>query len=372
MTPPALLAIRDRLKAWLVEDAYPIWWEAGADRVGGGFHDRLSLAGAPVAGPKRARVQARQAFCYARAAEFGWRGPWTEAMAHGLNFLEARHRRADGLYRAFVGGDTASWQIVDLYDQAFMLLALAAAARVGDTQAPGAAEALLARLPAHPLGGFRGLGDGTLRANPNMHLFEAALAWVEAGGRARWLALAEGQARLALDRLIDPADGALGEAFAEGWRAPANPADRRVEPGHQFEWAWLLMRWSVTASDRRALTAALRLMVVAEAAGVDPARRVAINLLDGDLRPLDRAARLWPQTERLKAALLAGQITGEARWRAVAQEAAASLAPYLDVPTPGLWRDWLGPDGVFVDEPAKASSFYHLAVAIDELDRALK
>ena len=372
MTPLSLPAIRDRLKVWLVEDAYPIWWEAGADRVGGGFHDRLSLAGAPVAGPKRARVQARQAFCYARAAEFGCQGPWEEAMRHGLDFLDRRHLRADGLYRAFAGGGEAGEDVVDLYDQAFVLLALAAAARVGEAKAPAAAQALLGRLPAHPLGGFRDLGEATLRANPNMHLFEAALAWGEAGGGTRWRALAEGQAALALDRLIDPTGGALGEAFAEGWRAPANPADRRVEPGHQFEWAWLLMRWSVTASDRRALPAALRLREVAEAAGVDPARRVAINLLDGDLRPLDRAARLWPQTERLKAALLAGQITGEARWRAVAQEAAASLAPYLDVPTPGLWRDRLGPDGVFVDEPAKASSFYHLAVAIADLDRALK
>ncbi len=366
MTPPDLLAIRDRLKAWLVEDAYPIWWEAGADRESGGFHDRLSLAGAPVAGPKRARVQARQAFCYARAAEFGWRGPWKEAMGRGFDFLERRHRGSDGLYRAFVGGDVDE-AFVDLYDQAFVLLALAAAARVGDAQAPAAAEALLARLPAHPLGGFRGLGEGTtLRANPNMHLFEAALAWVEAGGEGRWLALAEGQAMLALDRLIDPATGALGEAFAESWRAPANLADRRVEPGHQYEWAWLLMRWSRLADEPRGLAAALRLMDVAESAGVDPARGVAIDLLDGTLRPLCRSARLWPQTERLKAALLAAQMTGDAGFLTIARQALEGLAPYLEVPTPGLWRDRLEADGVFVEEPAKASSFYHLVVAIGE------
>jgi mannose/cellobiose epimerase-like protein (N-acyl-D-glucosamine 2-epimerase family) len=361
-----LPAIRDRLTAWLTHHAYPLWWEAGADRADGGFHDRLDLSGAPVPGPKRARVQARQAYCYARAAEFGWSGPWEAAMAHGLDFLERRHLGPDGLYRAFVGGGTDEAR-VDLYDQAFVLLALAAAARAGRAEAPAAARALLGRLPAHPLGGYRGLSGGPLLANPNMHLFEAALAWVEAGGGARWRALARGQATLALDHLIDPAGGALGEAFAAGWRAPPDPAERRIEPGHQFEWAWLLMRWSLMASDRPALAVALRLMEVAESTGIDPARRVAIDLLDGDLRPIDRGARLWPQSERLKAALLAGQITGEARWGAVAEEAAASLAAYLEVLVPGLWRDALEPDGVFADEPAKASSFYHLVAAIGAL-----
>ncbi|MGI8841357.1 MAG: AGE family epimerase/isomerase [Caulobacteraceae bacterium] len=369
MTPPTLPAMRDRLTAWLARDAYQIWWEAGADRAGGGFHDQLSLAGAPVAEPKRARVQARQAFCYARAAEFSWRGPWEAAMAHGLDFLETRHRRSDGFYRAFVGGG-ADEALVDLYDQAFVLLALAAAARVGDVQAPAAALALLGRLPAHSLGGFRDLGEGTLRANPNMHLFEAALAWIEAGGGSAWRVLAESQARLALDRLIEPETGALSEVFGENWRPVANLAARRIEPGHQYEWAWLLMRWSRLAGEPAALAAALRLMEAAESAGVDPARRVAINLLTGDLRPVDRAARLWPQTERLKAALLAAEITGEDAFRVIARQALEGLIPYLEVPTAGLWRDRLDADGRFVEEPAKASSFYHLVVAIGELGRA--
>ena len=37
---------------------------------------------------------------------------------------------------------------------------------------------------------------------------------------------------------------------------------------------------------------------------------------------------------------------------------------------PGLWRDALGPDCVFVEELAKASSFYYLVVAIGALGLA--
>jgi mannose-6-phosphate isomerase len=41
---------------------------------------------------------------------------------------------------------------------------------------------------------------------------------------------------------------------------------------------------------------------------------------------------------------------------------------YLETPTPGLWRDKLEEDGRFVEEPAPASSFYHLMAAIRQLE----
>ena len=370
--PASLIAARDTLKAWLIAHAYPLWWRVGADRRLGGFHDKLALSGTAVAGRKRARVQARQAICYALATELSWTGPSAEAAAHGLDFLIARHRSADGFYLATVSeaGEPVDGY-VDLYDQAFVLFALAMVRAPGDEQNADAAEALLARLPAHPLGGYRDFAGDGLRSNPNMHLFEAALAWIEAGGGPVWRAVAQSQARLAMTRLIDPETGALGEAFDADWRAPFEPRARRVEPGHQFEWAWLLMRWSAIVGDGEALAAALKLTELAERSGVDTGRGVAIDALDGALAPRELGARLWPQTERLKAALLAARITGDGQCWAMAERAAAGVARYLETPTPGLWRDRLTSQDVFVEEPAPASSFYHIVLAILELDRAV-
>jgi mannose-6-phosphate isomerase len=369
--PARLVAARDTLKAWLIGHAYRLWWRVGADHVDGGYHDRLALSGTAVAGLKRARVQARQAISYVLAPEFGWTGPSGEAAAHGLDFLFARHRRADGLYLTTVSQAGQPLDgAVDLYDQAFVLFALAAVRAPGDEGKARAAEALLTRLPAHPLGGYRDFAGDALRSNPNMHIFEAALAWIEAGGGPVWRAVAESQARLAMTRLIDPETGALGETFDADWRAPSEPRARRVEPGHQFEWAWLLMRWSAIDGGGQALAAALRLIELAERSGVDPGRGVAIDALDGTLAPRELGARLWPQTERLKAAVLAARITGDAQCWAMAERAVAGLARYLDVPTPGLWRDRLTSQDVFVEEPAPASSFYHIVLAILELDRA--
>lgn len=369
MTPPtSLIASREALRTWLARDAFPMWWEVGADRLEGGYFDAIGLDGRAIAGPKRARVQARQIVCYSAAETFGWPGPWREAMSHGWRFLQLAHRRADGLYRAFAGDEQDH---VDLYDQAFVLLALAHMHRAEEPTARDTAQSLVARLPRPAEGGFSGLDGAAPASNPNMHLFEAALAWIEAGGGTDWVEIARGQARLAMTRLIDPATGALGELFETGWRAPASPLGQRVEPGHQFEWAWLLMRWCMFEGDAGALATALRLIDLGERSGVEPSGGVTINALDGRLEPIDLAARLWPQTERLRATLLAARIAGEASLWSSASQAAAVMARYLDMDIAGLWRDQLTADGEFVVEPAKASSFYHIVGAALELDKSL-
>ena len=51
--------LRDRLKTWATEAAYPLWWDKGADPAGG-FFEKLSLEGEPVQGPRRGRVLPRQ------------------------------------------------------------------------------------------------------------------------------------------------------------------------------------------------------------------------------------------------------------------------------------------------------------------------
>jgi mannose-6-phosphate isomerase len=358
--PGDILAARDALIGWLLDHALPLWWDPGADREGGGFHDSLDTAGRPIPGPQRARVQARQVFAYRRGGDLGWKGPWRAAMGHGLGALEDHFRRPDGLYRAWRGAK----EELDLYDQAFVLLAWAQVHGEGD--AADRAAALLKRLPPDAAGGFGEFDGEVLRANPNMHLFEAALAWLEAGGEGPWRDMAAGQARLAATRLIDAGTGAVSEVFGPGWTAPEARAQRRVEPGHQFEWAWLLMRWSLAAGDAAALASALRLIEIGERRGVDPSRNVAINALDGDLAPVDTGTRLWPQTERLRAHLLAGALTKDPACWALALKAAEGLWGFLEAN--GLWRDSLETQ----DAPAPASSLYHIVGAAWQLDRTAK
>lgn len=350
--------------AWLGKAALPLWADAGVDPVGGLFHETLSVEGRPVEAPRRARAQARQVFVFASAARAGYGDRWLEVAKTGWGRFVAACRRPDGLYINRVAGDgTPLDREADVYEQAFALLAMAAL-QAADPAAglEGEAERTLAALQPRRAagGGFRENGDHPYQANCHMHLFESALAWEGAGGPG-WAALADEIAALALDRFIDPETGALREFFDAEWQAIGGEGGL-VEPGHQFEWAWLLDRWGRARGEARGEAAARRLYA-AGLRGVDRHREVAVNSLWDDFSVRDGWARLWPQTEHLKAALALG---GEAE----ALRAARGLARYLDVPARGAWRDKMRLDGGFVDEPAPATSFYHLMVAILELTAA--
>jgi mannose-1-phosphate guanylyltransferase/mannose-6-phosphate isomerase len=377
-TPPAIEAPalwRDRFDRWMDASALPLWWAMGADHQHGGFQELLGTDGRPVPADRRLRVQGRQTHVFAEAGRGGWPGPWRQAVEHGLDGLGLRYRRADGLYRTLVDAAGAPKDnAAKLYDQAFVLLALASACRAGvraDWAAQEAAQ-LLDRVRStfgRPEGGFIEDNPRPFQSNPHMHLLEAALAWMEAGGGPAWARLATEIVDLALSRFID-ADGAfLREFFGPDW-SPSTGADGAVvEPGHQFEWAWLLARWSQIAGRYDALGVAERLYGCGDR-GVDVVRGVALDQLDEALHPAQRSARLWPQTERLKAATLLAQLAPPPRaerYAADSLQAAAGLWRYMDGLRPGLYRDRMTPSGLFVDEPCPASSLYHIQGAVESL-----
>jgi mannose-6-phosphate isomerase len=360
-----------QLCSWLCDAAYPVWSTRGVDPAGG-FHERLGKDGEPLAEPRRSRVNPRQAYCFAMAHSLGWRGDSARLVKHGLEYWVAKYRRPDGLYRTLVNADgSVRDDRALLYDQAFGLLAFNVSS-VGEMCAHCAGQSfeLLNLVIKHMKRPDMGFESGVpaslpLQSNPHMHLFEAALAGCEMSSEnSSWKPLADELAELALTKFIDPASGALREFFDSSWNPAPGIEGRIVEPGHQFEWAWLLLRWG-GAKNARARAAALKLIDIGERHGVR--NGLATNSLLDDFSPHDAGARLWPQTERLKAAAIAARLTGEAKYFSMAVAAADGLMRYLDTPIPGLWRDRIDAGGRVVDEPAPASSFYHLVAAIAEI-----
>ena len=359
------------LRSWLFEVALPLWWEVGADRSHGGFHEAISLDGEPVAQPHRARSIARQAFAYCEAGRLGWNGPWREAAQHALGYFGKHFVNADATVASVVALDgTARDPAFDLYDQAFALLAYASGHRAfGETagwhRQAVALRTTLERTCAHPLGGFREDRNGRLpqRANPHMHLLEAALAWIAIDDDPAWRGMADGIATLCLHKFIDPASGALREFFAADWTPTPGIEGRICEPGHHYEWALLLDRWA-SLTGRTKPAAVSRLIAFADSHGLDTRRGVAINavLTDGSVH--DPVARLWAQAERIRA-YLCDQRPGHEVAAAV-----AALRRFLTTPTPGTWFDQLAADDRFVMEPARATSLYHIIGAVAELSAA--
>lgn len=364
-------------RAWLFDHALPLWWERGFDRDAQCFHERLALDGSPVSLPRRIRVQARQTIAYARAGRMGWQGPWREATQAGAQVLLEHALRADGGTRHLL--DTAGApadERRDLYDHAFVVLALAEAAHaLGDrSDLITAANDLVSWTEthwAHPEGGFQE-GDITptppRRQNPHMHWFEALLALYEATGDRVHLDRASTIAKLFKSKIFDERYGALPEFFDAQWRPQCGEDGRIVEPGHGFEWSWLLHRWHTLGGGDLGETAE-RLRVHGELYGVDPRGGICDDVyIDG--RPRTLTSRLWPHTERIKANVVRFERTRDPLAAQAAAQAFSTLMLYLDTPAKGVWRERRLADASFIDEAAPASSFYHIMMAMFELSRA--
>ena len=392
--PQFLIQAAEATRHWMFDLALPLWWTRGADHAGGGFHEKLDMSGHPVGHPSRVRVQARQVFVFARAGALGWQGPWRQAMRHGLDFMLARHQRADGFFRSTLDETDHT---IDLYDQAFVLFALAHAWQAGGQRPEllAIARRLMAQIDNDfklPDGGYRtqhqvgqplSQADVQRQSNPLMHLLEALLTWVDVGRNADALA-AEAMAvfrtpavalcHLAIHKLIDPETGALGEHFSTGWSPLGHGTERLNEPGHQFEWAWLLVQaQALLGNDMPSISQhAQRLERFGRLHGIDESRGVAMFSVDAAGHPLDRRARLWAQTERLRTSLLFAEgRLGNTEEAAAAQSAAidafATLQRFLQVPTPGLWHEWMNGQGGFELSPSPASTLYHLMTGYESL-----
>jgi mannose-1-phosphate guanylyltransferase/mannose-6-phosphate isomerase len=370
--PQRVPADRKGLLDWLHFRALPFWSSFGLDESGR-FAEVLDASGRDVSGFHRARVPARQIYVLAAAGRLDWQGRWRSALASGLERYWSDFSRTDGDVRARVSTDGASLEEDPrLYDQAFALLALASAAGAG-VDAPAClqrAERLRRGLDGRrlPAGGWRETGPRPFQANAHMHLLEASLAWETLDPDGPWRGTSDEVVALARDRFIDGATGALHEFFLEDWSGPPYGERPIVEPGHQFEWAWLLARYARARDGGPWMEMAHRLYECGMK-GVHPTLAVACDQLSPDLKTCSDSARLWPQTEWLKAAVILSE-TSSTRSRYLEDEARArsALARYLTVD--GRWRDQLHADGSLDDRPSPASSFYHIMAAMEQLSAA--
>ena len=86
-----------RLRHRMIDEALPLWSTVGWDHSSGGFIERLHRDGtADSAAPRRVMVQARQIYCYAKAAQMGW---YPEGRAIALKGLEHLLAKGEGARR---------------------------------------------------------------------------------------------------------------------------------------------------------------------------------------------------------------------------------------------------------------------------------
>lgn len=370
----------------------PFWAEAGVDRRNGGFIERLSLDRQPEPeADRRLRVQARQIYAFSHAHLLG-APDWALSTARdGFAFLTSHGWNSDGGWHHLLAGDgTPKDRRNDTYDHAFVLFAMAWLYKAGgDRTALDWADRTMAFLdlqladPDHDghWGGYREqkATDGSTgllprRQNPHMHLLEACLALFEATGDRAWRDRATALIGLFHAHFFDAGTGTLIEFFTADWQPAPGAEGLLREPGHHFEWVWLLLHYRRLTGDDSVVGPADRLYRTALDRGIDtpPAGiPAAFDSVDAAGGIVDHGKRLWPQTEAIKAHLARHELLGdpdaEARARA---HLAMMFDHYLDAGGP-VWRDRLARDGSEISDHIPASSLYHLFLCIAETMRVL-
>ena len=374
-----LPAQAERLAHWLQQKAIPLWITRGINPDNGVHYERLLADGtADRTSDIRLRVQARQAFFFAAAAEHGWCVEGGEIARRMLGFVQQHglNHSTGGYGRLF----NRHYQLVDtyqdLYDHAFVLLASAWIYRVtGDKQVIANAERLVRHLDnrfgsLHG-GWIEGIDDqgnrGTpyRRQNPHMHLLEAFLSLFDATGSAHWLARAGEIVGLFQTRYFDAEKGVLFEFFERDWSQRIDAHGEIVEPGHMMEWVWLL-DWYGQRTQKPLQHITQILYQNGLALGRHPS-----GLLYDAVSPsgtvLDPSKRCWVVTELIKASLV--QIRhGNQDAEAIAIEAVDNLFKfYLSTDTEGSYFEHLGADNQVTVDIAPATTLYHIMMAAIEL-----
>jgi mannose/cellobiose epimerase-like protein (N-acyl-D-glucosamine 2-epimerase family) len=381
----ALWAVRiqtGQFRNWMITSALPLWSTAGFDAGRGLFQERLDWDGRPqLEAPRRAMVQARQIYVFAHAAHMGWFPEGGRLSEIAMASLLRDFCDPDGLSKGFAFSVDAGGRIVasarDAYTHAFVLFAIAWLYRLnGDRRLIAYADKTIDFIDANMEDRLRGglfdrapVEDRSKRQNPHMHLLEACLALETAAPGRGYIERAGKLVDIFKTRLFSAKAGVLLEYFAEDWSDHPDALKRQIfEPGHHFEWVWLLREYEKMSGDD--LSFWIQQLDVNAMRNGFAKNGLIIDEVDASLNVIKASHRIWPHTEAAKAAV-ARHFMGdhEAPYFASAMISALS-EHFLDKPFAGGWIDHLSDDLRPLVDYVPASSLYHLFLATAELSRA--
>jgi mannose/cellobiose epimerase-like protein (N-acyl-D-glucosamine 2-epimerase family) len=340
----------------------PIW-------RGPGFNEGLRLAYEAVADdghtplpPARYRAMAcaRQLFVFSAAGDLTHADTLFASLQHYF-----QDKQNGGWFYSVDASGAPKERQKDLYTHAFVVFACAEYVR---HRRSGEALAVLHETSAlieRRFGGtateggllnavmsedFGRVMDGPLQ-NPLMHLTEAWLAAGETTGDTdfdrRLGVLADGIARA----FVHEATGCIAEL-------PMGSAGNWLEPGHQFEWFFLVKGSQHEAFAKTGLMRALgSAFGFAERFGVDPMTGGVAAALEETGRTIDSTQRIWAQTEYLRALATHG---GEAAHARLPLQIERFAARFLRA---NGWIECRAAGGEITRAEMPSTTPYHLATA---------
>jgi len=301
-TPTSAIAPAATLRDHFARVVLPIWRGPGFNPALKLPYEAVSAEGhRPLPAERyRAMACARQLFVFSQAGEAAHAHVLFDSLLH--YFQDKQH---GGWFFSVDAQGAPLDTTKDLYTHAFLVFACAEYGGRFDNRAAldivHGTSALIETRFAAQHGLFNAALDanfstvtGTPVQNPLMHLTEA------------WLAAREATQDSAFDTALRKLAEAIERTFVHAptgciAELPLGADDNRLEPGHQFEWFWLVKQASALLDGTGLDDALTRAFGFAQQHGVDPVTGGVCASLDEAGRIKDPTQRIWAQSEYLRA-----------------------------------------------------------------------
>lgn len=201
------------------------------------------------------------------------------------------------------------------------------------------------------------------RQNPHMHLLEGYIAAYEATKEQDYKAVIHSLLELATSRFYDQKNKTLIEFFHHDWTVH-NEKGHQIEPGHHFEWVWLLHKAHKIEAKPEYLELAHHLWSTAVKYGLSEKGGIYNQISNLDYQALDKEKRIWPITEYLKAITVLPIGKEEKQHRIETALIFIKEYYFLDE---GRWNEYLTEDNQAKDYPLPGTSNYHIFLGLTEV-----
>ncbi|WP_417537143.1 AGE family epimerase/isomerase [Marinomonas sp.] len=203
------------------------------------------------------------------------------------------------------------------------------------------------------------------RQNPHMHLLEGYIAAYEVTQDDEYKKTIHSLLSLALEHFYDKKTNTLREFFTVDWKLDPQIGNQ-VEPGHHFEWGWLLYEANKIIPNTDHTDLAQQLWLTATRYGL--AKNGGIyNQIDAETYlPIDTEKRIWPITEYLKAITV--MPIGKEEKVDRLEKAIDFIQQHYLLPD-GRWNEYLDEDNTPKTFPLPGTSSYHIFLGLTEVLR---
>ncbi len=369
--------------AYVMSDMARLWanhgWNAGAQHG----HERLQADRQPSRlGYRRSMAVGRQLFFFSQAWRVTGEALFAEraqACFHDLTerFWDTQH---GGWFFSLGDDGKPADATKDLYGHAFVMFGLAHYASIFAKRealdwARRTNEKVKTRLMLPQGWGAQAatrewsLLDTALEQNPHMHLLEAYLSLHAASGDPAYLRDAQRMVAVYTERLRS-FDGAKVLEHFDVRGEPLADKGRLIQPGHLYEWYWLLNEYADSAGLVLYSTSSTPLIAWADKYGVDDLHGGIYFQVDVDGQTVSDRKRIWPVTECIKAYATLARHTGDpAAYTQLSHWIAFITSTYFT--GAGGWHEFVRRDLTPDSDYMPSSTPYHVAMAALEVERLL-